>query len=353
MLSKECFTPEWIKKIKNDNAPADPTIIEKTIYAFELLSTLSDLGLDFIFKGGTALLLLINEPQRLSIDVDISTIESKEQVEKQLNEIVKSPVFNSWEENPRTATNIPKRHYKLFFHSVINPNHNSYILLDVLFQENPYLETISKQIENKFIITDKPVNCLIPTAESLLGDKLTAFAPNTTGIPYGANKSMEIQKQLFDIGTLFSLAEDIDAIGKTFENFVKIESEYRGKSFSTKEVIDDIIETSFLISQILLRKAIVNNNTRKLQEGITKLNSHLIGTRYNLEAAKLNAAKAAFIAYSIINKKAFSSDKVFDISKISNAKLKDNYKILERLKTILPEVYYYWQKILSYKEDKK
>lgn len=347
MLSKECFTPEWIEKIKNDNAPADPAIIEKTIYAFELLSKLSELGAEFVFKGGTSLLLLVEVPKRLSIDVDISTEETKEQVERQLNETVKNSVFISWEENPRSATNIPKRHYKLFFHSVINPNHNSYILLDVLFQENPYPETISKQIENKFIITNKPVNCTIPTAESLLGDKLTAFAPNTTGIPYGANKSMEIQKQLFDIGTLFSLTEDIDVIGKTFENFVKIESKYRGKSFSTEDVIDDIMNTSFLVCQILLRKADINAKTQELQEGITKLNSHLIGTRYNLEAAKLNAAKAAFVAYSIINKKTFSSNKVFDISEISNTKLKDNYKILERLKTILPEVYYYWQKISS------
>lgn len=31
MLSKECFTAGWIEKIQNDNAPADPTIIEKTI----------------------------------------------------------------------------------------------------------------------------------------------------------------------------------------------------------------------------------------------------------------------------------------------------------------------------------
>lgn len=180
-----------------------------------------------------------------------------------------------------------------------------------------------------------------------MGDKLTAFAPNTTGIPYGANKSMEIQKQLFDIGTLFELAEDIEIIRKTFENFVQIESEYRGKAFSTEEVIDDIMNTSFLVCQILLRKAVINDKTQEMQEGITKLNSHLIGMKYNLETAKLNAAKAAFVAYSINNKNEFLRDKVFDLSKISNTKLKENYIILERLKTSLPEVYYYWQKISS------
>ena len=42
--------------------------------------------------------------------------------------------------------------------------------------------------------------------DDILGDKLTAFAPNTTGIPYeksGLSRAMEIIKQLYDIGNLF------------------------------------------------------------------------------------------------------------------------------------------------------
>jgi hypothetical protein len=36
MLSKECFTREWIYKVREDNPPADHTIVEKTIYTFAL-----------------------------------------------------------------------------------------------------------------------------------------------------------------------------------------------------------------------------------------------------------------------------------------------------------------------------
>ena len=41
----------------------------------------------------------------------------------------------------------------------------------------------------------------------ILGDKLTAFAPHTTGVPLCVGKSMEIAKQLFDVATLIDVLE--------------------------------------------------------------------------------------------------------------------------------------------------
>ncbi len=35
---------------------------------------------------------------------------------------------------------------------------------------------------------------LVPSIECILGDKLTAFAPHTIGVPLHANKDMEIIK---------------------------------------------------------------------------------------------------------------------------------------------------------------
>src|SRR3989339_1189149 len=115
MINNECFTLEWINKVRDDNPPADPIIVEKTIYAFELLSKLSEKDFEFIFKGGTSLLLLIENPKRLSIDIDISTNVSKEKIESLLKDIIDESRFNSWQENPRTNSNIPKKHYKLYF----------------------------------------------------------------------------------------------------------------------------------------------------------------------------------------------------------------------------------------------
>ena len=75
--------------------------------------------------------------------------------------------------------------------------------MDILFQENPYPKTDSKPLKSQFIETISDTKILVPTVNSLLGDKLTAFAPTTTGIHFGINKEMQINKQLFDIGELF------------------------------------------------------------------------------------------------------------------------------------------------------
>ena len=345
MLKNECFTKEWINQVRKDNPPADPTIVEKTIYAFELLSNLVEQELEFVFKGGTSLIMLLDNPQRLSIDIDISTNVRADEVEMVLTNIIEYSIFTRWDENERVSKKIPKKHYRLYFNSVINPKQDSYILLDVLFQENPYPQTMSKSISNRFIKMENEIECVIPTVNSLVGDKLTAFAPNTTGIPYGIGKAMQIQKQLFDIGSLFSLIDNLEEVKEAFEKFVEVEAAYRINSFTSDEVIDDIKYTAFLQSQILLKKAIINENTNELQDGISKLQTHLIGVKYNLEKAKLFAAKTAFLVASFGKPKEFVEKSIYEIDKISDEKLKAEYQILERIKTTLPEAYYYWQQI--------
>lgn len=345
MINKECFTKYWLDKIKSDYPLVDPTILEKSIYAFELLSLLKEEGLDFIFKGGTALLILLPEPKRLSIDVDILTSVSKNQLEKHLDSIIKKEIFFEWKENPRTETKIPKKHYKLFFNSVINTNKNSSITLDVLFENNPYPKTESKIIQSKFFNTDYDIFLTVPSINSILGDKLTAFAPKTTGIPFGVNKSMQINKQLFDIGELFDFSDDIKEIRSSFDIFVKIESDYREKSFSSEEVIKDIFEISLLISQIRLRGGIENEITNEFIQGMKALRTHLIFGKYNEEHTKLNSAKAAFLVSAFGKEIDFNILKQYDFNKLTNDKLTGDLAILEKLKTILPNSYYYWQLI--------
>ena len=59
-------------------------------------------GLNFIFKGGTSLVLLLDEIKRFSVDVDIITEEDKEMVETVLNKIIENQdLFKKVEENIR------------------------------------------------------------------------------------------------------------------------------------------------------------------------------------------------------------------------------------------------------------
>ena len=70
MLLRENYTAEHILRLRNETG-ADPSILERTIFAFGLLEAIRSVNMPFIFKGGTALMVLLDEPRRLSTDIDI------------------------------------------------------------------------------------------------------------------------------------------------------------------------------------------------------------------------------------------------------------------------------------------
>lgn len=72
MIRQECYSREWIQKISTELRYPDVNLIEKVIRAFSLVELLSSSGCPFIWKGGTALMLLLSGTRhRLSIDVDV------------------------------------------------------------------------------------------------------------------------------------------------------------------------------------------------------------------------------------------------------------------------------------------
>lgn len=52
MIDNKCFQRTWIESLREKYSLADPTLLEKTIYAFELLGRLAEQKIEFIFKGG-------------------------------------------------------------------------------------------------------------------------------------------------------------------------------------------------------------------------------------------------------------------------------------------------------------
>lgn len=72
MIDKKCFTTEWIAQKSIELNYSDKNLIEKVIRAFALLDMLASSGCPFHFKGGSSLMLLLNDStHRLSIDIDI------------------------------------------------------------------------------------------------------------------------------------------------------------------------------------------------------------------------------------------------------------------------------------------
>ena len=59
------------------------------------------------------------------------------------------------------------------------------------------------RIKNDLLLTTgENLTVEVPAVDCILGDKLTAFAPHTTGVLLGTEKELEIAKQLFDIALL-------------------------------------------------------------------------------------------------------------------------------------------------------
>lgn len=201
MIRAESFAESHIRELQK-NSKRDPVLLERAIYAFGLLEALARVGMPFIFKGGTCLMLLMESPRRLSTDIDIIVRPDTDLDEYLAKAAVIFP-FHQVEEQKRVGkNNIVKRHFKFSYDSPIN-HKPFYILLDVLFEENHYAETVTKEIRNDLLLTGPEyLTVEIPSADCILGDKLTAFAPHTTGIPLNEGKDMEVMKQLYDVISL-------------------------------------------------------------------------------------------------------------------------------------------------------
>lgn len=181
MIQPISFAEEHIRELQK-TSKRDPVLLERAVYAFGLLEALARVGMPFIFKGGTCLMLLMNRPRRLSTDIDI-IVEPGTDLDAFIEEASKIFPFQSAEEQKRIGkNNIEKRHFKFTYDSPVN-HKPLYILLDVLFEENHYAELISKEIRNELLQTQPEYLAVqIPSADCILADKLTAFAPHTTGI---------------------------------------------------------------------------------------------------------------------------------------------------------------------------
>jgi hypothetical protein len=119
MLLQENFTEEHIRELQR-TSHRDPVLLERAVYAFGLLEALAKVGMPFIFKGGTCLMLLMEHPRRLSTDIDIIA-EPGTDLDKYLDRASEIFPFKAVEEQKRIGkNNIEKRHFKFTYDSPIN-----------------------------------------------------------------------------------------------------------------------------------------------------------------------------------------------------------------------------------------
>ena len=356
MIDKKTFTREWIEDrsnhFKTGKSKGNSELIEKVINALYLLEKLVSSGIDMIFKGGTSLVLLLDEVHRFSIDIDI-ILQNDNGLDALMDAIISDNyIFQRYEKNERKNTKgIPKAHYKFYFTSILD-NTEKYILLDILFEENPYEELITQPIESAFLISSgEPVNVAMPSINCILGDKLTAFAPKTSGIPYGTDKELEIIKQLFDVNNLFDHISNLDHVRQTFNRIAQNELNYRGLADVTiQDVLNDIYDTSFVIA---MRGAHMEEEFKQLELGVKRVKSHIFSKNFIIEDALLCASKAAY--YTVLTMRDDRVIEKFDASiNLSKDKIEiDGFtKYFNTIKKITPEGFFYWKKAVELKNNK-
>ena len=346
MISKECFTEGWIERVSSEMKYPDKNLIEKVIRAFSLVELLVESGCPFVWKGGTSLMLILGQQlHRLSIDVDIICPPGTD-ITKYL-EKYEDYGFVSKEEEYREqrSTDIPKSHSKFHYQIAYKSgmNRNEYILLDVLYEDNHYKKVNSLRLENPFVKWDgEPVKVNVPSTDDILGDKLTAFAPNTSGIPYfknGQNRNLEIIKQLYDVGRLFDAATDLDCIKTAYHRIVPVEMSYRSLPIDAVLALDDTIATAKCLAT---RGKAGNGNFEALQNGINRLKSFMYLGKYYIEHASADAAKAAHLAAVI--KHNLSAIEKYDNGKSLLKTEKKLPAIITKMLMSIPEAYFYWSK---------
>jgi len=349
MIAAKCFRKAWLDECRADVGRIDPGLLEKSIYAFDLLGRLSNAGLPFVFKGGTALLLLPDDFRRLSIDVDIACPVAPNEIEKLVRQVADEGPYLSCEPDKRDPNRMPKRHhYALQFTSVVDPRVPGTLQLDVLEDDAHYPTTQSKTLTSRFIVPETEAEITTPTIEGLLGDKLTAFAPRTVGIPYDAFKApIRIAKQLSDIGELFLHAEDGPQVVAAYDSLFAAENSYRGSAFSREQALEDTMEAALLLCGVNLRGYTETDETRTLAQGVRQVDSHMIGRHYTLDDAKVAAARAAHLA-SLILHGALPTETAalrFDpatAERLRNAQLAAPFERLNRLRGFNPEAFHHW-----------
>ncbi len=229
--------------------------------------------------------------------------------------------FRSMEQQIRPGKNkIDKAHYKFTYDSPVK-GAQFHILLDILFEENHYCTLVKRKIDHPFLSTEDPyVEVTMPSVNCLLGDKLTAFAPHTTGIPFDIGKELEFIKQLYDVSVLVDAHDNYGDVYTSYLATVTAQLAYRGLSESPEQVLQDTIDASLCIAS---KGKYLSDDYRQYLQGIRGIANHIYGERFNAEKAILPACKTMYLAACMLKGEKFNrviDPSIFRGANIGNTK---------------------------------
>ena len=352
----DAFGQAWLRKQAKAMSGADPQILEMSLHALTLLGHLQEAGLPLTFRGGTSLLLHLPEIHRLSIDIDIvSPIEGAE-LERILAEVAKKHPFTGHQESVRDGGRLPKRrHFKFHFNSALGIQNlaPASVMLDVVAETETVHVLESKVISTGFLEAEREVKVQLPTLESLLADKLTAFAPTTTGVPLRKTDGtpgdvVQVVKQLFDVGMLFGSATNGTEVVETYQRAQAKEASYRGGTLTIEATLDDTIAACLSATPFKEKVRARFADYPLLYKGYIGMRGHLTRPFSEEDFRRFAAQTAALAAHIKTGTPLDFSTLQYAGTDAQNTAIKANsfnnteMDWLDGLKQVNPAAYHYW-----------
>lgn len=194
-----------LDEIKKNNGFRDALPLEQFIMDFEVLTHIQKVIPDCVVKGGMAVPFHLqdNRLRRLSVDIDIVTAKSRDDVisaMKIVSRELKGVVDIGEPHIPQETSNkkLPLLTYFCGYKSSINTK--AELKIEIFYGNKMNIQ--SKKIKDKIEIIGVPINFLLSVYDhsSLIGDKLTTLPFNTIGI--NPERGLDVPKQIYDIATL-------------------------------------------------------------------------------------------------------------------------------------------------------
>jgi hypothetical protein len=254
-------------------------------------------------------------------------------------------MFIRWEDDNdrKHSPGAPVGHFKMFYKSVVD-GHEEPVLLDLLYAPNPYPQTREYPVKHNWLATSgEDTVVVLPTFEAILGDKLTAFAPKTTGILYSKNRPVEIIKQLYDIAFLFDRITGLEVVWNSYLKVVQEEIGYRNLEINWDEVLKDTREACYILAERNLKSEEFNH----LQLGIKNFTNFTV-ERFAIDEAITAAAKVAYLTTLLNNGKNQQIERFKNPLEIREWLIGDQrFNKLNKLKKTNAEAFFYWYRTLN------
>lgn len=325
-------------------------LVETCLHAFELLGRLAESDLPFLFKGGTSLLLHTRELRRISTDIDIVSPVRGADLFAVLEGVSAEAPFVSFNEDERGFRGLPnRRHFRYYYRPVSGGLEPVPVLLDVVEDGFEMFESEERSIALPWFEPMREASARIQTARGLLGDKLAAFAPRTTGVPYlkpdgSEGDLLQIAKQFYDVAILFDHVENPSACLPAWREHVKKESRYRGRDFPESEILRDTFQACLAVTMVNFGKR-AHTDSATIWRGIRNLSNHVAGGTLGHQQVFEMAGKIAWLTAALQSASPEHHTKPHppeDPASLKSLKIDGEFRFLNAIRGASPLGLFYW-----------